>query len=510
LERFNILFRGEILPDQFPDEVMQRFGEFFGIADRQRIAAFFTGRHIILRRNLDKASADGASNSLRKLGLIVHVQKAEAEETVARTSTDSGDPSTALGQETFYEHSAAPAAKEPGQAPVTPPSTTKPTAIAEKKRASGARPLKQAAPMAPALPEAGDVNLNEIATARTAASKSPRPGVAGANTALESASQVNKALNTTVSAPPTKTQTDSDDQGPPTPTPRRKRRPPGAPNLFDLHLPEEDKNHAVGQPHSRLRLRLPFLAAALSFLAFALVALRFWAPVFTGVDATASGSQLLQVMVLVILLCIAAAFLAFGLVQSMTQQVFLAPADANELNFDINNEQIQWLEPAANAERALRNAGIGLALLSLLIILSSLAVAQSLWGNLGAGLLCTGLASVYLALAKVRRSHLGRLGQQLIVVDHRNLYRIGAGPRIQYFGHYVMIDNVIAYLGYPWFSPFSQEALEQQFWPLFRSGIKVDRATVQIKMLQQRHPMLLGGCALLLTWVIGWPLLLLG
>jgi hypothetical protein len=53
---------------------------------------------------------------------------------------------------------------------------------------------------------------------------------------------------------------------------------------------------------------------------------------------------------------------------------------------------------------------------------------------------------------------------------------------------------------------FAPEPLAQKFQPLFNTGIKVDRATLRVKLIQSRHPMLIGvsglACALFVAAVL--------
>ncbi len=114
-------------------------------------------------------------------------------------------------------------------------------------------------------------------------------------------------------------------------------------------------------------------------------------------------------------------------------------------------------------------------------------------------LMLAGMGGLYYALQRAGSCHLGLLDDHLILVDHTNTYRVGSGPRIQYFKNYVMIDDVIVYLGNRMVAHFAPEPLQKKFLPLFSTGIKVDRATLRVKLIQSRHPMLLGISGLAVT-----------
>ena len=43
--------------------------------------------------------------------------------------------------------------------------------------------------------------------------------------------------------------------------------------------------------------------------------------------------------------------------------------------------------------------------------------------------------------------HLGLSNEQLVLVDHRQLYHLASGPRIHYWGPFVIIDDVVIFTG---------------------------------------------------------------
>ncbi|MCZ6829614.1 MAG: hypothetical protein O7F73_08510, partial [Gammaproteobacteria bacterium] len=133
---------------------------------------------------------------------------------------------------------------------------------------------------------------------------------------------------------------------------------------------------------------------------------------------------------------------------------------------------------------------------AVVLLLGAFLAHLSIWGLIAIMLMLAGLGGLYYALLRASGCHLGLLGDRLILVDHTNTYRVGSGPKIQYFKNYVMIDDVIVYLGNSVVEQFAHEPLEQKFQPLFSTGIKVDRATLRVKLIHSRHPMLLGVCGL--------------
>ena len=80
MNRFNLTFRGEFLPGQDRERAKLRFAQLFGIDDRTRLDSFFSGRTVILRRNLDRKTAAEYYAKLRELGVHAQLVKVSAPE----------------------------------------------------------------------------------------------------------------------------------------------------------------------------------------------------------------------------------------------------------------------------------------------------------------------------------------------------------------------------------------------------------------------------------------------
>ncbi|MEQ9463466.1 MAG: hypothetical protein RJQ10_07375 [Haliea sp.] len=82
MNRFNLSFRGEILPGHDPEAARRNFSRLFAIRDPQRIEQFFSGTPVVLRRNLDPTKAASWQLRMRGLGLqaelIKHIKETEA------------------------------------------------------------------------------------------------------------------------------------------------------------------------------------------------------------------------------------------------------------------------------------------------------------------------------------------------------------------------------------------------------------------------------------------------
>lgn len=86
MSRFDLTFRGEILPGVDPALARLRFGRFFGIDDPARIEQFFGGTQITLRRGLNRRRAAEYYLKLRHLGL---------ESTLVKAAVSAAPPSAA-------------------------------------------------------------------------------------------------------------------------------------------------------------------------------------------------------------------------------------------------------------------------------------------------------------------------------------------------------------------------------------------------------------------------------
>ena len=100
------------------------------------------------------------------------------------------------------------------------------------------------------------------------------------------------------------------------------------------------------------------------------------------------------------------------------------------------------------------------------------------------------------------RSFIGVLGDRLILVDPANLYRVVRTSRLQYRENHLIADDVIVFLGNRIQRLFDDEQLDALVQPLVNRGIRTDRLTLQVKMLQSRHPQIVAQAWALLAAVL--------
>ncbi|MBN7796788.1 hypothetical protein [Parahaliea mediterranea] len=106
--------------------------------------------------------------------------------------------------------------------------------------------------------------------------------------------------------------------------------------------------------------------------------------------------------------------------------------------------------------------------------------------------------------------HIGVLGDSLLLVDHRNTYHLGGGARILYHGWFLMIDDVLVHAGPAWAPAFPESQLEQWIVPMAQRGVRVDRRAVLARLVEGRHPLVLGAGMVLAAAVAAASIALLG
>ncbi|WP_437881795.1 hypothetical protein [Pseudomonas sp. LRF_L74] len=77
MELYEIAFAGELVPGAQPELVKANLAKLFQ-ADAQRMALLFSGRKIVIKSNLDEATAEKYRSTLARAGAIAIVQALEA------------------------------------------------------------------------------------------------------------------------------------------------------------------------------------------------------------------------------------------------------------------------------------------------------------------------------------------------------------------------------------------------------------------------------------------------
>jgi hypothetical protein len=212
-----------------------------------------------------------------------------------------------------------------------------------------------------------------------------------------------------------------------------------------------------------------------------------------------------------LLLCALVAALGCALAywHALRNLVYRPRREQGALPLDDHAAALRWMEPVQNRQAQLRRIGIryGLGVLAALSLAIGVSVSVS---QLAALLLaCSGPAIALLVLRRQPTGYIGVLGDSLLLVDHNGFYHLAGGSRLQYRGPFLAIDDIVVFAGSQRLPVFSPAALQQHVWPLALGGIKVDRKTMAVKLLESRHPLALGAAATIAAVAAAALLLLL-
>lgn len=81
MSRFEIAFSGQLVAGARPEVVKANLAKLFQV-DAQRIELLFSGRRVVIKNNLDAASAEKYRSVLERAGAIAVVAEMEVEEVV--------------------------------------------------------------------------------------------------------------------------------------------------------------------------------------------------------------------------------------------------------------------------------------------------------------------------------------------------------------------------------------------------------------------------------------------
>ena len=191
--------------------------------------------------------------------------------------------------------------------------------------------------------------------------------------------------------------------------------------------------------------------------------------------------------------------LALGRFAYLASLVYRSGRTRGAAPVDDRAQEIGWISPAPERAGRLRWLTIVYAVLCLGLLVFVLGLGVSA-GQLGALLigLCGPAVALYL-LAQTPTGHIGILDNQLLLVDHTATYHLGSGPQLQYRESYLIVDDVLVYTGNRLLPVFNRAQFRRDVWPLALTGIKIDRITLAVKLLQNRHPVALGALATAIT-----------
>ncbi len=102
-ECYEVIFRGDLLAGQSVIEVKQRLAQLFN-ADATRIDQMFSGKPVVVKRNLDMETAERYQSTLLKAGALVDIRPATTNEAISEEKpVDSSNNDSGLIQESESE-----------------------------------------------------------------------------------------------------------------------------------------------------------------------------------------------------------------------------------------------------------------------------------------------------------------------------------------------------------------------------------------------------------------------
>ncbi len=172
-------------------------------------------------------------------------------------------------------------------------------------------------------------------------------------------------------------------------------------------------------------------------------------------------------------------------------------------------DTIAWIDPAdARAARLRRTSLVYcIAAGTTLVLAMANGIAVSTLTALLVAL--TGPAIALFLLRREPIGHIGIAGTQVALVDHRGMYHLGAGSRMQHRGPFLSIDDVMVFCGSALLPAFAPIQVRERLASLRAAGVRVDRKTIAIKLLQSRHALAKGALVILTTALIAAAIVLL-
>ncbi len=196
-----------------------------------------------------------------------------------------------------------------------------------------------------------------------------------------------------------------------------------------------------------------------------------------------------------LLIAVALGGAATGFHQHLRSRVYHARQTRGAEPVDEHTANIRWIDVAADREAAIRRLWTAYAILCAATVLICIGLGAGLYPLVAALLALCGPGLALLWIARGAACHVGVMGEQLVLVDHRQMYHAGSGSRIQYRGPFLSIDDVVVYTGSAALPAFAAEQLATLVAPVLQTGARVDRKTAVIKLLEARHPLALGATA---------------
>jgi hypothetical protein len=212
-----------------------------------------------------------------------------------------------------------------------------------------------------------------------------------------------------------------------------------------------------------------------------------------------------------LMLCalVAVAGLCLGNLARLRSLVYKPHRERGADPVDETVDAVHWVDPVTDRRAQLRRTTIIYAAIALALLLLAITRHTEPIQLAAALIALCGPAIALLLIGRSSVGHIGILQEQLLLVDHRGMYHLGGGPRVQYRGPFLLLDDVVVFTGTLLLPTFSCKQVAGRVTPLAEAGIKVDRKTVLVKLLQGSHPLAQGAVAVLVSFTAAAVLLCL-
>ncbi len=147
-EKYNLVFRGELVRGADPEQARRNIGQLFKVSEAQ-VNALFSGKPVVLKKNLDFATANKYRVAIKKAGCRVDLDEQQ-----------SAKPAPAQGGKAVFAVPDGPAAAPQAAAPA-------PKAPEPAEPATPRPQVNADAPPPPPLPEVEEVDAAEFDLAPT-------------------------------------------------------------------------------------------------------------------------------------------------------------------------------------------------------------------------------------------------------------------------------------------------------------------------------------------------------
>jgi len=199
-----------------------------------------------------------------------------------------------------------------------------------------------------------------------------------------------------------------------------------------------------------------------------------------------------------LLVCALTAALGFGMgyLQNLRTLVYKPRRELGAEPVDDYAATLHWVAPVENRQTLLRRSGLHYGLLASGVLMLAIGQSVTTWQLAALLLALSGPAIALLLLSQRPPGHIGMVQDKLLLVDHSGMYHFAGGARVQYRGPFLMIDDVVVFCGSSVLPVFPYPQIQKWVSPLAQGGVKVDRNTVLVKLLQCRHPLIQGVLAI--------------